>query len=439
MKKGQVLTGLVLMALLAAPLAAQDHGGGGGGGGGCGDVFGDLIHILRDLDTGQPVLQKRWIEYPMDIYDWGYCPIAVDAEGNEIGFLPLSCDPYDSDAVVEVDYFGRLNGGRTKERNNRMHFNEVISTIKAADLVKQEEAGRLMFGHGCTENPGGELLCKEWSVVDSPMENMGIYTRLMKYGHIQTDPLEVDTWAHGDPAAGTQYHPALGPEDWAKFHLSVRHLLPGAGQEPKLCFDNVYEDGFNPLCAASEWLTEHDFSRAGACLSGAANKTGFITRDLVQYFNRILKIPVATQHTVATPATLPALIRDCGAEAPPPPVGEEPPVEPEYPGPCVTYDAAPGMPAPADERFVDFGAAAYTRFDKHDERVELIMPVDEATWVFSSDVSLMDWLAYVNGPDKGGVFNIDAFVDEANDSLRCIELIHNYAIPDTLWDFGAVE
>ena len=142
MKKGLLclVAGLAIV-MVPAPLAlAQGHGGGGGGGhgggGGCGDVFGDLIHLLRDEVTGQPILAQRWIEMPKELpgYGWGYCPIAVDEFGNELGFAPLSCDVAvaDLERVVETDYFGRHNGGRTKERNHRMHFNEVISSLKAA-------------------------------------------------------------------------------------------------------------------------------------------------------------------------------------------------------------------------------------------------------------------------------------------------------------------
>ncbi len=210
MKKTTACLVLILTALVAAPLAAQ-HGGEGGGesGGGCGDVFGDLIHLKRDAVTGQPILAQRWIEMPKELpgYGWGYCPIAVDKNGQEIPFVALSCDPVDptGTAVVPVDYFGRLSGGRTKERNSRMHFNEVISNIKMAGGVRLDETGRLQLGYTCTSN----TQCAEWGVIDSPMENMALYTRLMKYGHFQTDPAEEDTWAHGDPAAGTQYHPAL--------------------------------------------------------------------------------------------------------------------------------------------------------------------------------------------------------------------------------------
>ena len=185
------------------------------------------MHILRDPDTGQPILQKRWIETPGDVYNWGYCPIAVDASGDEIPFADVSCDPLYPEAVVEVDYFGRLNGGRTKVRNQRMHFNEVVDNIKASCEVRQDETGRLKIGYCDDLVKLGEVT--EWAVVDSPMESMGLYVRLMKFGHLQTDPMEEDMWAHGDPATMPQYHPALGPEDWDKFHETVRHLLPGDG------------------------------------------------------------------------------------------------------------------------------------------------------------------------------------------------------------------
>ena len=48
----------VFMTAPALALAQEDGGSGGSGGhggesgGGCGDVFGDLVHILRDSTTG---------------------------------------------------------------------------------------------------------------------------------------------------------------------------------------------------------------------------------------------------------------------------------------------------------------------------------------------------------------------------------------------------
>jgi len=424
---------VVLVALMGLPSAAQDHGDGG-----CGDVFGDLIHVLRDVETGQPILAQRWVELPAEVpgYGWGYCPIALDALGNEIGFLPFSCDVTDPTAVEEVDYFGRLNAGRTKEKNSRMHFNEVISTIKSAGFVMQDPAGRLRLGFNCAPNAGGQTVCAEWSEIDSPMENLGLYTRLMKYGHIQTDPFEVDPWFHGDPALPVQYQVALGPEDWPKFHNSVRHLLPGDGAAS--CFALL---GFDPACAAPEALDDRDFVRAGSFLGGAANKTGEITVDLVQYMNRVLKIPVATAHTAANPNTFGALVRDCWPSATDPesPAEDDPaPQDPPYlpPAECTIVEADPLLPGydlffEVQERFVDYHASAYWRPEWREETAELIMPVTADLWQRTPEVSLLGWLAFSNGPPVLSE-NLESFVGAASDAVRSIELIHNFAVPEDL-------
>jgi hypothetical protein len=413
--KRKVYKGVILPAIaaLALPLAvsAQEHGGGGGGGEGCGDVLGDLIHILRDDVTGQPILAQRWIELPAELkgYGWGYCPIAVyhdeDGEQQELDFIPYTCDiePDSLELVEEVNYFGRLNGGRTKERNHRMHFNEVISNIKQADLVRLEETGRLELGFGCSGI--GKTPCAEFATIDSPMESMALYVRVMKYGHIATDPYEIDTWAHGDPKLPTQFHPALSEEDWGKFTNSVRNLLPNDGKKASDCWDydaaelftdsdgdeewdtaepffdidgdGEYDDGtdgrpepftdlngneawdpaevfvdsngngvadeFVFLCAAPEELSNRDFVSGAINLAAAANKTGKITIDLTQYMNRILKITKKTQVTAATLNTLPALYRDCWSSGvdPTDPTEEGPFDDPAYNAECTIEPADP--------------------------------------------------------------------------------------------------
>jgi len=384
------MVGISLVAVLPGGGLAEVHGTG------CGDVFGDLVHILRDAETGQPIYQKHQILYPGETEPAdGYCPIPLDADGAEIPLAELSCDPADPEAVVEVDYFGRLSGGRTKERNLRMHFNEVISSIKDAGRVKVDESGRLLLGYDCDENGKS---CESWSAIDSPMENLALYMRLMKYGHFQTDPSEVDLWAHGDPELGVQYHPALDEADWAKFACSLRHLLP-----------------LEPGSSAAEELDTKDFVRAGAFLGGAANKGGKITVDLVQYLNRILKIAQKTETTVANVKTLPALIRD-------------------------EDDNITEATSEVAERFVDFSAMEYLRDDWHDGTLEILRPFDpddpEGSWVIDKEVSLQGWLEFANGTPASPPANIAGFVEAATESLRTIEFIHNYAIPENLgWNF----
>ena len=386
------------IVLAGASATAQDSGGGHG------DVLGDLVHIKRSPETGQPILQKRWIEYPGDVLDWGYCPIPVDAAGAEIPFADLSCDvdPAQLTRLVEVDYFGRLSGGRTKERNLRMHFDEFISTIMDSEAVDLEATGRIKLGTGCTADGA----CASWKVIDSPMENMGVYYRLLKYGHLQTDPAEVDESFHGDPALGTVYHPALRAEDWAKFRGSVASLLPRASASE--CFSGTT---FVAACAAPQSLTAEDFVRAASFLAGAADKTGKITADLVQYLNRILKITVATEDSAASVDTLPALIRDeSGAIAP----------------------APAGLPAPADELFVDFTTAAYFRDVRYTGSVPALVTGGAGLWQENPAVPLLPFLVHVYGPAAPAV-NLDAFLKNSNDALRAVEFVHNYAIPEDLY------
>jgi len=513
-----------------AVIAQDEHGGGGGGG--CGDVFGDLIHILRN-DAGQPILAQRWVELPAEVpgYGWGYCPIAVDANGTELEFVPYSCDIADPDLVQEVDYFGRLNGGRTKERNNRMHFDEVISNIKAAHMVKTDPAGRLMLGYDCTYDEEKEIYktpCEEWATIDSPMEHMGLYTRIMKYGHLATDPYEIDTWAKGDPKSGTQFHVALGPEDFAKFHNSLQHLLPNDGNDPEACWDydqaelfddsnldgvwfagepfydmdgdcerddnepftdedfdeefdpaetiyadngNCVRDEFKFVCAGAEDLGNLDFVSGAISLSAAASKTGMITKDLIQYFNRILKIAKKTEHTVATKKTLPALYRDCWSGDDPVLEGEGPWEELDYDDECEIVaasippkvnDSIPdydycdyGTPnhclfPDIEERFVNFGGL--DDYEREADNVVVIYNAAATTWDFpgvsigaaiEADASfiwevtpdegldLVTWMEAVNGEDYA-TEGIDGFRAAASDILRTIEFLHNYEVPEVL-------
>lgn len=408
---------------------------------GCGDVFGDLVHVLRDATTGQPILAQRWVELPAGEpgYGWGYCPIALTVDGREIGFVPYTCDPDDPGAVREVNYFGRLNAGRTKERNSRMHFNEVISTIQSCDYVTADEAGRLKVGFECVD-VFGEVDCVDWKTIDSPMESLGLYTRLMKYGHLQTDPEEVDPWTHGDPDVPVQYHPALAEEDWAKFDPEVRHLLPGDGTLS--CFPPVGPlVGFVAQCAEPEWLLERDLVRGAAFLAGAADKTGEITADLVQYVNRILKIPEETDYTVATLARVPALVRDCwdGPDPPPPDEGDPNPEDPPYKprGQCDVFPADDTLPGydlfyEVREQFVDFLPAHYVRGEWQPPNVAVILPVSDMRWSLEPVFDIQGWLVRRNGTYYR-FFDIRSFVGATRDWLRVIEFTHNYAVPEDLF------
>ena len=134
--------------------------------------------------------------------------------------------------------------------------------------------------------------------------------------------------------------------------------------------------GFAADCADPQALAMPDFIIATSFLGGAADKTGRITPDLVQYLNRFLRIPVATPMTEAPFQTLPALIRDAGG----------------------AIRAATTEPAPADERFVDFALASYLRTDWFDRSVLVLQTPDAGLTYQPTVIELLQWLLFANGP-----------------------------------------
>ena len=492
---------MVVTLLLLAPVSAisKPGNGKGGGGGGTdtppelvdyGDVFGDLIHILRDPLTGQPIFAQRWVEMPAELpgFGWGYCAIAVDEFGDRLGFEPYSCDilAADADRVVEVDYFGRLNGSRVQERNQRMHFNETITNIKQAVRLRLDPTGRLDLGFVDPDAEEGDSICElnanadlcDWATVDSPMENMALYQRMMKYGHIATDPEEVDLWWHGDPKLPTPVHPALDAADFAKFKAAgLDNWLPDK--------NNCFANGFVAACAETELLTAEDFDTSADLLGAAGGKHNFFTVHLVQYLNRFLRITQTTEFAAETQAKLTAQYEQCdiflgddpnpilnepwtsGEEAP---EGWDMTTDLTYEN-CVVSDVDGSITNYLDfsnvqELFVNFAASEYNRPDRWDDRKATVAleatlyipPVSDGLlsktprvqagnepgvesspgamsdiWLTVDDEPLQLWIEEVNLGYSDDTVNIHNFVDAASDTLRAIEYFHNYAIPENLY------
>ena len=397
---------IVMTLLLLIPTAAVSKGGNGNGGGDnpvvvdpvvdFGDVFGDLMHILRHGTTGQPIFAQRWVEMPEGEpgFGWGYCAIAVAEDGSRLPFKPYSCDVEEGAPIVEVDYFGRLNASRVQERNQRMHFNETITNIKQAAQLRLDPTGRLALGFGDPDDPDSCTLATpeycDWATVDSPMENMALYQRMMKYGHIATDPEEPDLWWHGDPATDPLdiVHPALDKDDFAKFiragldnWLPDREVWDGDGnfiRDYDDCFD-LQDEAIVP-CLPPEELTFEDFDTSAELLGAAGGKHNFFTEHLVQYLNRFLRITQTTEFAAATLKTLPAMYQDCwlSEDIPddPPELAEGEVWEDDlaYPysgGECYVGDVVDGngdwtipnwkLYTNVQELFMDFGQSAYVR------------------------------------------------------------------------------
>jgi hypothetical protein len=99
-----------------------------------GDVFG-VSQILRDPGTA-PISSAGSGQTAS--YGWDTVRLLIAATS---AFIRYTCDPLDPTASF---YFSRLNASRTRERNNRMHFDEVINSINGG-LGGWGGCGRQLF------------------------------------------------------------------------------------------------------------------------------------------------------------------------------------------------------------------------------------------------------------------------------------------------------
>ncbi len=168
--------------------------------------------------------------------------------------------------------------------------------------------------------------------------------------------------------------------------------------------------------------------------------------------NRILKITLDTNASASNADTLPALVRDCWLSEPDPVAYGEGSPDPAYlpldqcltDEPSVTDDENLLLFPDTQERFVDFSLASYDRGAWRNTFVTIIgpLPADNGSntlkpWVEVENVSILEWLEFKNGVQAAPpVSGLKGFVEASSDTLRAIEFVHNYAVPEDLdWDF----
>lgn len=125
-----------------------------------GDLYGDLWVILRD-ENGEPILDANGHVQP------------VLADGTvvqltEEGDLPAEYE----DLVVEVE-LGRTSVGRAPTQVLAHSLDEALTKLADGTVVTLDEAGRLVV---------------DGTAIDSPLENLAIYTYLMTGGTISGLP-----------------------------------------------------------------------------------------------------------------------------------------------------------------------------------------------------------------------------------------------------------
>lgn len=239
-----------------------------------------------------------------------------------------------TDLVDEVG-FGRLNLSRAPEAVLQAAFDEAISTINSDDTISisRDAAGRLLLEKNVySESEVDECGAPAWlgttfKAIDSPLENLAFYVKLIKDGHLVTP---------GDEREPIDRSEKGGIPIWKLLELSDG---PSDSLRPTVDIEKMKANGFDNLVdvTAVDYCTDYlcydasgtkvdcegegvasrkliafegegcgekgivsddgsyaasgaDFDFAAAFLAAAADKTGKIGVDMIVYLNSILGI-----------------------------------------------------------------------------------------------------------------------------------------------------
>lgn len=310
---------------------------------------------------------------------WGRSECAVgqvigEPTVNEDGTLNLNVDEYFiepngswngvvycdgilwTDLIDEVS-FGRLNLSRSPEAVLQASFDEAISSINNADIIEIDATGRLLlttdiYAEFATAVDTGSVdpICVAEKIktvtkaIDSPLENLALYVKLMQDGHLVTPGDErapIDRSLNGgiplwkmlelEDGPSTALRPTIDitkMREWGLDNLVdvtegpcytyfQCYKVDGTPADECLCQNDDGEsvtcsdvdsreliavaecpddtecDGpFIGIMTDDETITPAgaDFDFAAAFLAAAADKTGDIGVDMVVYLNSILGI-----------------------------------------------------------------------------------------------------------------------------------------------------
>ena len=367
-----------------------------------GSLYGDLYIILRDED-GVPILDNFGCVQPTRVKEVdGVLTLVVKqlytniAEDLECELLEDSDTHADVDFVQEVD-FGRLNLGRAPEPVLNHAFDEAVNAMNNAIDINIDPAGRLVLT--LVDQETAEEYEK---TIDSPLENLALYVKMMRDGHWITEDTTVDGKGRGGSGGPPE---GKGPPEGDGPSVEERPTLEQSAIE------ELGHIGYGGLGLTTNTLNNHELLLAASLMAAAADKTGSFTVDKVVYANSIYGI-----NDLGSDGDGQDYFDFSAFTYPIKPFGFRKSVE------CVT-DGEAWVLKPDNDHGLEEGKVVYW--------MAICLPL-------LSEVSFAD-VHYMVGFDNEATWhageakaNVAGFTQAANDALKTIQYIHNYSVPEIL-------
>ena len=227
--------------------------------------------------------------------------------------------------LIQEVSFGRLNQARATEAVLQSAFDEAINSINQALAIRIDPSGRILLRqyvydeYRVDPSTGNPLITGEIDKpIDSPLENLAIYLKLMRDGHLVT-PGDQRSTIDRSMNGGIPLEQLLGLEDgpskelrptiniaklraWGLGYLvdvsevnyytyyDANYVLQATTIQPAGVEGVDYQKWVGIPTANGSVPTGADFETCAATLAAAADKGGKLTVDHVVYLNSILGI-----------------------------------------------------------------------------------------------------------------------------------------------------
>ncbi|MCG7848806.1 MAG: hypothetical protein MIO93_06455 [ANME-2 cluster archaeon] len=231
-----------------------------------GVLYGDLYIILRD-DNGVPIPDSNGCVIAINKSDGTNITLVYDEE-HETCELPPGAEEW----VTEV-HFGRLAVARAPSAVIEASYDEAIRVINSATKIRLEPSGRFLLTLEAEDED--EEIFEYDKAIDASLENLGLYKKIMLDGHLEGNLGDYDYLDGGDPVAPPRKRPTL---DVAHFEAAV---LAG---DPSLDLSHLLVDH------GADEVGNKDFISAASFLAAAADKFGYLHVDLVVNLNTVLRL-----------------------------------------------------------------------------------------------------------------------------------------------------